>query len=46
MACGAGMARLRSVAVCFIKFFVSSPNESEVIIGLGCANRDIMYPID
>ena len=46
MDCGSVMARFRSVFICFIAFFVLSPNESEVIIDLGCSKREIIYPID
>ena len=46
MACGTGMARLISVTICFISFCVSSPNESEIKLGLGSAKRAIMPPIN
>ena len=46
MAFGAGMARLRSVVVCFTTLYVSSPNESEGKVGFGSAKRAIMSPID
>ena len=32
---GSVMAQLRSVAICFTDFFVSSSNESEVTVDLG-----------
>ena len=45
MACGAGIARLISVAIYFIEFCVSSPNESEGTVGLGSTKGEIIYPI-
>ena len=43
---GAGMARLRSVAICFTGFFVSSRNEIDRIVGFGSAKIYIIYVID
>ena len=40
-----GMARLRSVTICFTIFCVSSPNESEVTVFLESAKREIISPI-
>ena len=42
---GTGMVQLRIVAI-FIAFWVYSPNESEVTVGLGYAKRAIMPPIN
>ena len=38
-ACVEGMARLRGVAICFISFLISPPNDREVTLGLGYSNR-------
>ena len=43
---GAGMACLISVAVCFIPFFVSSPNLSEGTVVLGSAKKAIIFMIN
>ena len=46
MGFGTGMARLRSVAICFTAFCVSSPNERDGTVGFGSAKREIMFMID
>ena len=46
MGFSAGMARLRSVVICFTKFCVSPPNEREGTVRFGSSKRDIMYVID
>ena len=43
---GAGMARLRSVAICFTAFCVSPPNESEGTVDFGYAKKAIISPIN
>ena len=43
---GAGMARLRGSAVCFISFYVSSPNYKELTVGSGSYSRVMMSLID
>ena len=45
MGFGAGMAKLRSVAICFTAFCVSSPNEREITVGFGYSKREIMSVI-
>ena len=45
-ACGAGMDLLISVAICFIEFCVSLPNDMEGKLGVGSAKRAIMSPTD
>ena len=42
---GSGVAWLRSVAVCFTVFCVSSPNEREATVGFGSSKRVIMSVI-
>ena len=42
---GAGMARLRSVAICFTTFCVSNPNESEGKVVFGYSKRARMSAI-
>ena len=39
MGFGAGMVRLRSVAICFTAFCVSYPNEREGTVGFGSARE-------
>ena len=46
MGVGAGMARLRSVAIYFTEFCVSSPNERQGKVGFGSAMRDMISVID
>ena len=46
MGFGAGIARLRSVAICFTAFFVSYPNEREGTVGFRYSKREIIYVID
>ena len=43
---GAGMARLRSVAICFTTLCVSSPNKREATVGFGSAKIEKMSVID
>ena len=45
MGFGTGMARLRSVAICFNAFFVSSTNEREGTVGFGSSKREMMSVI-
>ena len=42
---GTGIARFRSVSICFTGFFVSSPNESEGTVGFGSSKRAIVSVI-
>ena len=42
MVFGAGIVRLISVAICFIEFCVSYPNESEGTLGFGCTKKEII----
>ena len=42
----AGMARLRSVAICFTEFFVSSTNEREGTVSFGSSKIEIIYVIN
>ena len=44
--CVAGMTRLRSVAICFILFFISSPNDREGTLGFGSAKIEMMSLVD
>ena len=46
MGFGEGMAQLKSVVICFTEFCVSSPNEREVKVVFGSANREIFSVID
>ena len=43
---GAGIERLRSVAICFTAFCVSSTNEMEGIVGFGYTKRERMSVMD
>ena len=46
MGLGAGMTRLRIVAICFTEFCISSTNEREGTVGFGSDKREIMSVID
>ena len=43
---GTGIARFRSVSICFTGFFVSSRNEIDRIVGFGSAKIYIISVID
>ena len=46
MGFGAGMAKLRSVAICFTAFCVSSPNEREGTVGFRSSKIERISEMD